>query len=97
MNLLCWNCRGLGRDFGSGRAFLVREAIPPAFLLLSETKMWERVEGFMWPLGHNGCLAVNCEGRSGGIALFWSTEHCVILKSLFPNFIDVHVKVASGI
>jgi len=54
------------------------------------------VKGFMWSLGYNACLAVNCEGRSGGLALFWSMDYCVSLQSLCPNFIDVYVKHESG-
>ena len=56
----------------------------------------EKVKGFMWSLGYNACLAVNCEGRSGGLALFWSMDYCVSLQSLCPNFIDVYVKHESG-
>ena len=51
----------------------------------------------MWSLGYNGCLDVNCQGRSGGLALFWSTDLCVSLQSFCSNFIDVHVKEASGV
>ena len=51
----------------------------------------------MWSLGYNGCLAVNCEGKSGGLVLFWPMELYVSLQSLCrPNFIDVHVKLESG-
>jgi hypothetical protein len=55
------------------------------------------VRHFMWSLGYNGCLAMNSEGRSGGLALFWSTNlSCVCLQSLCTNFIDVKIKEDSG-
>lgn len=97
MNLLSWNCRGLGRDSVVGELRWLVKQYRPSLLFLSETKMREeRVKPFMWSLGYNGCLAVNCQGRSGGLVLFWSTEHCVSLQSLCPNFIDVHVTETSG-
>lgn len=53
---------------------------------------------FMWSLGFNACLVVNSEGRSGGLALFWSSDYYNInLQSLCTNFIDVHIEEASGV
>lgn len=67
-------------------------------MFLSETKMRDdRVKGFMWSLGYNGCIAVSSVGRSGGLALFCSTNTCVSLKSLCSNFINVHVTEESGV
>jgi hypothetical protein len=50
------------------------------------------VKRFMWS------LAVNPEGRSGGLILLWSTNTiCLWLQSLCSNFIDVKVKEESGL
>jgi hypothetical protein len=47
----------------------------------------------MWSLSYNGCLAIDCVGRSGGLVLFWSSDTmCVWLQSLCTNFIDVKIK-----
>ncbi|KAJ1295891.1 hypothetical protein BS78_01G257900 [Paspalum vaginatum] len=42
-------------------------------------------------------LVWSCQGKSGGLALYWSNEHCVCLQSLCSNFIDLHIKEALGI
>jgi hypothetical protein len=99
MNLLSWNCRGSGRDSAVGELRWLVKQYRPSLLFLSETKMREqRIKPFMWSLGYNGCLVVNCQGRSGGLALFWSeNDFCVDLQSLCPNFIDVHVKDTMGV
>jgi hypothetical protein len=56
------------------------------------------VKRFMWSLGYNGCLAVDCVGRSGGLVLFSSFDTtCVWLQSLCTNFIDVKIKEDSGL
>lgn len=55
------------------------------------------MKGFMWSLGFNACLPVTCEGRSGGLTLFWSTTHNVQLQSLCLNFIDVKIIEDSGL
>lgn len=36
--------------------------------------------------------AVDCDGKSGGLVLFWASECCVHLQSLCKNFIDMHIK-----
>ena len=99
MNLLSWNCRGLGRDSTVGELRWLVKQYRPSLLFLSETKMREeKVRRFMWSLGYNGCLAVNCTGRSGGLALFWSTcTTCVCLQYVCKNFIDVKIKEDSGL
>jgi exonuclease III len=94
MSLLCWNCRGLGRDSTVGELCWLVKQYRPSLLFLSETKMREeKVKRFMWSLGYNGCLTVNSEGRSGGLALFWNFNNvCVWLQYLCTNFIDVKIK-----
>lgn len=83
MNILSWNCRGLGRDSTVGELrWLVKQYLP-SLLCLSETKMRDdTVKGFMWSLGYNACLAVSSQGRSGGLALFWRSDISVSLQSL---------------
>jgi hypothetical protein len=98
MNLLSWNCQGLGRDSTVGELRRIVKHYHPSLLFLSETKMREeKARRFMWSLGYNGFLGVNCEGRSGGLALFWSTNTCVCLESLCKYFIDVKIKEESGL
>lgn len=88
MNLLCWNCRGLGTDSTVGELrYLVYR---PSLLFLSETKMRDnKVRRFLWSLGFDGCFAVSSEGKSGGLALFWINKYSVSLQHYSPNIIDV--------
>src|SRR5207237_3465761 len=64
----------------------------PSILFLSETKMWDtKAKNFMWSLGYAGSYAVSCEGRSGGLALFWKQSFSVSLRGVNSHCIDVIV------
>ena len=92
MNLLCWNCRGLGTDSTVGELRHLVKRYRPSLLFLSETKMRDtKVRKFMWSLGFSGCFAVSRDGKSGGLALFWVQECTISLKHYSPNIIDVIV------
>jgi hypothetical protein len=45
----------------------------------------------MWSLGYTGPFAVSCEGRSGGLALFWRQPFSVSLRGANSHAIDVIV------
>jgi hypothetical protein len=65
----------------------------PALLFLSETKMWDtKAKGFMWSLGYSGSFDVSCEGRGGGLALFWKQPYSVSVGGFNSHCIDVSVK-----
>lgn len=90
MNLLCWNCRGLGTDSTVGELHHLVKRYHPSLLFLSDTKMRDnKVRRFSWSLGFVGCVAVSSEGKSGGLALFWADGCSVSLKHYIPNIIDV--------
>jgi hypothetical protein len=53
-----------------------------------ETKISaRRVEELKNTLGFLGCYAVNTEGLSGGIGLFWTEEMFVETKNLIPTIL----------
>jgi hypothetical protein len=80
MSIMAWNCRGLGFDATVGELRFLVKKFRPALLFLSETKMWDKkAKGFMWSLGYSGSFAVSCEGRGGGLALFWRQPYTVSL------------------
>jgi exonuclease III len=90
MNLLCWNCRGLGSDSTVGELRWLVRFFRPSFLLLCETKMKDsKVQNFMWSLGYTGSFAVSSEGLSGGLVLFWMHQYSVSLKGFNSRCIDV--------
>ena len=71
MNCLVWNCRGAGnsRTVRELDAFVHR--YNPKLVFLSETMISEsRVKNLRWRLGLKGCLAVDSNGKRGGLALF---------------------------
>ncbi|XP_042951290.1 uncharacterized protein LOC122285342 [Carya illinoinensis] len=92
MSLISWNSRGLGNPVGvQALSDLVRSKVPD-ILFLQETKLNARVmERMKYKLGFQNCLAVSCEGRSGGIALFWNNRFKVEIQT-FSKF-HIHAKV----
>lgn len=72
MNVLGWNCRGLGNS----RAVLVLGDIvksqKPSILFLFETlSCKERIKHLSSKLGYDNFWVVDSVGRSGGLALMW--------------------------
>jgi hypothetical protein len=58
-----------------------------------ETKISaERVEDLRIPLGYAGCFAMNSDGLSGGLGLFWSRDYEVDVKSYSIGHIDAMVR-----
>ena len=49
------------------------------------------MENLHYRIGLKNCLAVNGEGKDGGIALYWSEDITFDLLSLSNRYIDVHV------
>ncbi|XP_042944747.1 uncharacterized protein LOC122278633 [Carya illinoinensis] len=92
MSCISWNSRGLGNPLGiQTLSDLVRKQ-DPDFLFLQETRLHSKVmERLKFKLGFYGCLAVSCEGRSGGVALYWKNNFTVEIQS-FSRF-HVHAKV----
>jgi hypothetical protein len=62
-----------------------------------ETKIsGKRVEKLAGALGFAGAYAVDSDGLSGGIGLFWSTDVVVDIKSFNSNHIDAVVSAKDG-
>ncbi|CAM8963352.1 unnamed protein product [Rhodiola kirilowii] len=92
MNLVSWNCRGVGGPRAVRSLCDVKRSHHPSVLGLVETKKvgdW----GFLrTKLGFKGCISVDSRGRGGGLALLWAEEVDVDLVSLSDFHIDVLVK-----
>lgn len=74
MQILNWNACGLGNPRGiwTLRDLIKKEA--PDIVFLQETRLKVKVRDFdscKFKIGFSNCLAVYCEGRSGGIAILW--------------------------
>lgn len=91
MNILSWNCRGLG----SSRTVRVLGDLikvhKPDFLFLSETIFFtKKIKELRIKHGFAQCFSVDRVGRSGGLAIFWRNNvHCEI-TSYSRNHINVN-------
>jgi hypothetical protein len=98
MNTLCWNCRG------TGLSRIVQELVTlvrvncPSLVFLCETRNSEnRVANLRWRLGLKNCIAVDSDGRSGGLALFWHESVEVNLLEKNSRYIDVSSRITQMI
>ena len=94
MNILAWNYRGLGLDSTVGELRDLIRSYNPAVVFLCETKKKARaMERLKWSLGFTSGVAVDCKGRSGGLALWWRDHVQVTVRPWCQYFIDAVVSV----
>jgi len=92
MNILAWNCRGLGNSRTVQELCNFVKLHHPKLVFLSETRMSaNRCKNLRWKLGLKNCLAVDSDGLSGGLVLFWDENINVSLLSQGERYIDVLV------
>jgi hypothetical protein len=90
MNVLCWNCRGTGLSRIVQELSALVRAHSPGLVFLCETRNSEvRVANLRWRLGLKNCIAIDSDGRSGGLALFWHESIEVKLMEKNLRYIDV--------
>ncbi|CAM8882672.1 unnamed protein product [Rhodiola kirilowii] len=98
MKSLCWNCRGLGQPRLAHCLVDMVRSYKPQLVSLIETKMnEERVERIRRRLGFTHGLAVDCQGRSGGLAIWWADDVDLTVKSYSMNHIDCIVDLSERI
>ena len=89
MNLLCWNCWGLGNPRTVHELTKLVRRYNPLVLFLSETKRksaeMERLR-VIW--GYDNCMVVDSIGKGGGLALLWMNEVCLEVLSFSNHHID---------
>ncbi|XP_060960728.1 uncharacterized protein LOC133031275 [Cannabis sativa] len=94
MNIISWNCRGLGNP--RALQFLVDICVSkkPKFLFLCETLCKKDiVERVKIKLGFESCFSVEAQGRKGGLALFWKISSEAHLLGYSNNHIDMEISI----
>ncbi|GAU33334.1 hypothetical protein TSUD_165990 [Trifolium subterraneum] len=93
MIILSWNCRGLGGPSAIPNLKKLARGHKPDILFLSETLSHNRhIESIRVLLGFDSCLAINVEGRSGGLAVFWKDSSKCRVLNYTRNFINMLVE-----
>ena len=86
MNSLCWNCWGIGNPL---TVFALHDYVKrwnPKLVFLLETRLKNKhIEKVKYRLGFSNGVIVPRRGRSGGLALLWSSDMNLEVKS-YSNF-----------
>jgi hypothetical protein len=94
MSLLGLNCRGLGLDAAVGELRDLIRSYNPVVVFLSETKMKLRaINKLKWSLVFQNGVAVDCVGRSGGMALWWREGVDVSIRPWCQYYIDARISL----
>ena len=92
MNLISWNCRGLGNPRTVQEVASLVKRYNPLILFLSETKRKSgEMEWLRSRWGFENCLTVDSVGRSGGLALLWRQEVSLEILSYSNHHIDAKI------
>ncbi|GAU10377.1 hypothetical protein TSUD_382990 [Trifolium subterraneum] len=91
--ILSWNCRGLGGPSAIPNLKKLARGHKPDILFLSETLSHNRhIESIRVLLGFDSCLAIDVEGRSGGLTVFWKDSSKCRVLNYTRNFINMLVE-----
>jgi hypothetical protein len=97
MKIASWNPRGLGNQRAVHSLLQLQKTEDPDILFLSETKLIEReIEHLRWKLNMPNMVVKDCEGRCGGLAMFWKRGVDVSLRWKGRYHIDVDVTEENG-
>ena len=97
MRIVVWNCRGLGNGPAVRGLLELQKQVDPGILFLSETKMDEnRMLWFKSVLRFPNMVVRKCEGRSGGLVIFWRSHINATLFSFSRYHIDIGITKQDG-
>ena len=97
MKIIEWNCRGLGNGPAIRSLLSLQKEEDPDILFLSETKMDKgKIEWLRWRMGLTNLVVKDCEGRSGGLAIFCRSGINFQLRAASRLYIDGDVVEKDG-
>jgi hypothetical protein len=98
MNILSWNCQGLGNlEAVLALHNLVKTQEPKVLFLMKKKIDSKRMEGIRVKLHFKFCFSVPSLGRSGGLDMLWNDPAQLFIQNVLQNHIDSHVQINGGI
>ena len=92
MNTFCWNYRGAGKPATVREIREFAMKFTPTVLCIVETKIsGARVEALASTLGYDQSYAIDSQGRSGGMGMFWNNT--IKLEILGDSCYHIDAKV----
>ncbi|XP_058761438.1 uncharacterized protein LOC131634832 [Vicia villosa] len=92
MNVISWNCRGLGSSSAvSNLKYVIRRYKPDVLFLFETISYVNKIEELRYLLGFESCFTVNREGLGGGLAILWKYAKKCSIQNYSNNHIDVIV------
>ncbi|XP_062014092.1 uncharacterized protein LOC133730534 [Rosa rugosa] len=90
--VLTWNCRGLVNTETQSALVSLVSHVNPSLVFVSETLAGPRLmEDLRVEMGFSGCICFPKKDGSRGLALFWSLELKVSLRTYSAHHIDVEI------
>jgi exonuclease III len=97
MNIISWNCRGLGNLRTVRELHRMVKQKKPILVFLMETKLrHDRMEAIRRKLEFPNMLAVDCIGKSGGLALLWNEEVKLEIQNYSQRHINAVIRGPEG-
>jgi hypothetical protein len=97
MNLLAWNCRGLGLPRTVQELVQLIRTYRPKILFICETKLGDKkIKELRWRVGLRKCITQSGRGNGGRIALHYDEQLEIKTLSSGPRYFDVLIKDASN-
>ena len=98
MNLLSWNCCGLGNQTAVDvLSHLVRERAPSVLFLMETKQSVEEMRRVQADLPYRCMVAIPSIHRRGGLALLWKEDVDLYVQSYSPHHIDALIKDENSI
>ena len=95
MSALCWNCRGAGKLEAVRELRVFARKFAPSMLCIVETQIsGARFEVFANTLGYDQAYAIDSQGRSGGMGIFWNNTTNVQILGDSVYHIDARIQEA---